>query len=80
MELSSTLVLCSYYILYISVSENLILFSIRLQFHLGPGPNLSYTPTSYSILYKNFSFIEIDKVSLRNMNLNKIIFLQKEKE
>ena len=51
MELSSTLVLCSYYILYISVSENLILFSIRLQFHLGPGPNLSYTPASYSILF-----------------------------
>jgi len=51
MELFSTLTLCSYYIVYISVSENLILFSIRLQFHLGPGPNLSYTPTSYGILY-----------------------------
>lgn len=42
-KLFPILALHHYCILYIPLSENLMLFSIRLQFHLGPGPNLFYT-------------------------------------
>lgn len=82
MELFSTLALCSYYIVYIFVSENLILFSIRLEFHLGPGSNLSYIPTSYSILYATETSVlfKLDNASLRKHEFKKDILPTKRRK
>lgn len=55
-KLFPTLALHHYCILYIPLSENLMLFSIRLQFHLGPGPNLFYTSKEPSCMLTSVLF------------------------
>ena len=57
-----------------------MLFSIRLQFHLGPGPKFTLYHNSalqYLVYYRNF---KLKKCIFEEYELKKTIFLRKEKE